>query len=104
MSAIEPGDLVICVHAHCDRAANSVLGRIKRVAQVRPAPVLGKCRYCGASNLGPYPTLLAVGSHFAYPLPWVRKIEPLTKKEEVSEVMDAIAPGLWRWKNPVHAK
>lgn len=71
------GDLVVVVHAHCEKSAREI-GLIRRVEKVKP-PQLGRCPRCGMRDIGPFVALVAKG--FNYPLPWVRKIEPLSKKD-----------------------
>lgn len=78
MSAIVPGDLVICVHVHC-AASSKFLGRIKRVTEILPAGY-GQCMQCGQCRVGPFPVVSGTNGMF-WPVPWVRKIEPLTEPE-----------------------
>jgi hypothetical protein len=97
MSAIEPGDLVVVVHVHCEKASRQ-LGQIRRVEKVEPAR-LGRCPRCGARDIGPFVPLVARGLN--YPLPWVRKIEPLSKKDVIEEIREMTKSTVTRWKNTV---
>lgn len=91
---IRAGDLVIIVHADCEFCLHQ-LGQIHRVLSIdylRPTCVEGSWLHKKWHNYRlKYQKVARFSPTFGVPLPWLKRIPPLSELETVTEALETMA-------------